>query len=59
MKRYAFTLEETQEIKAAGKRIEMQNVEKDWRHLRCEQKGSRTKKLVKPAFTQYITVLVS
>jgi len=46
MKRYTFTLEETQEIKAARKKNRDKNVEKkDWQHLRCEQKGSRTKKL--------------
>ena len=61
MKRYTFTLEETQEIKAARKRIEIKMLKKDWRHLRCEQKESRTKEIrEKTGFhTQYITVLVS
>lgn len=47
MKRYTFTLEEAQEIKAAREKNRDKNVEKDWQHLRCEQKGSRTKKFVK------------
>ena len=38
-----------------GKRIETRMLKKDWQHLRCEQKGSRTKKFVKkPASTRNI-----
>ena len=34
-------------------------LKKDWQHLRCEQKGSRTKNEKTGFHTQYITALVS
>ena len=61
MKRYTFTLEETQEIKAARKKNRDKNVEKRLAALEMRAEGKQNKEIrEKTGFhTQYITVLVS
>ena len=61
MKRYIFTLEETQEIKAARKKNRDKNVEKRLAALEMRAEGKQNKEIrEKTGFhTQYITVLVS
>ena len=61
MKRYTFTLEETQEIKAAREKNRDKNVEKRLAALEMRAEGKRNKEISeKTGFhTQYITVLVS
>ena len=61
MKRYTFTLEETQEIKAARKKNRDKNVEKRLAALEMRAEGKQNKEISeKTGFhTQYITVLVS
>ena len=60
MKRYTFTLEETQEIKAARKKNRDKNVEKRLAALEMRAEGKQNKEIrEKTGFhTQYITVLV-
>lgn len=61
MKRYTFTLEETQEIKAAREKNRDKNVEKRLAALEMRAEGKQNKEIrEKTGFhTQYITVLVS
>lgn len=61
MKRYTFTLEETQEIKAARKKNRDKNVKKRLAALEMRAEGKQNKEIrEKTGFhTQYITVLVS
>ena len=61
MKRYTFTIEETQEIKAAREKNRDKNVEKRLAALEMRAEGKRNKEISeKTGFhTQYITVLVS
>ena len=61
MKRYTFTLEEMQEIKAAREKNRDKNVEKRLAALEMRAEGKRNKEISeKTGFhTQYITVLVS
>ena len=61
MKRYTFTLEETQEIKAAREKDRDKNVEKRLAALEMRAEGKQNKEIrEKTGFhTQYITVLVS
>ena len=61
MKRYTFTLEETQEIKAAREKNRDKNVEKRLAALEMRAEGKQNKEIrEKTGFhTQFITVLVS
>ena len=61
MKKYAFTHEEKQEIKAAREKNRDKNVEKRLEALEMRAEGHRNKEISeKTGFhTQYITVLVS
>jgi hypothetical protein len=47
VKKYTFTSEEKQEIKAAREKNRDKNDENVWRYLNCEQRGFGTRKSVR------------